>query len=105
MDLELKGKVAIVGGASKGLGRACADVLAQEGVQVTVCSRTEADLHQAAEEIRQNTGADVLEFPGDSGPARDYPSVGGRHGGAVWPLGHNDQQLRRASVGPGRHRR
>ncbi len=65
MDLELKGKVAIVGGASKGLGRACADVLAQEGVQVTVCSRTEADLHQAAEEIRQNTGADVLEFPGD----------------------------------------
>jgi len=31
MDLELKGKVAIVGGASKGLGRACADVLAEEG--------------------------------------------------------------------------
>ena len=65
MDLELKGKVAIVGGASKGLGRACADVLAQEGAQVAVCSRTGADLHQAAEEIRRNTGADVMEFPGD----------------------------------------
>ena len=33
MDLELRNKVAIVGGASKGLGRACAEVLAQEGVK------------------------------------------------------------------------
>ena len=49
MDLELTGKVAIIGGASKGLGKACADVLAQEGAKLTMCSRTEADLHQAAE--------------------------------------------------------
>jgi NAD(P)-dependent dehydrogenase (short-subunit alcohol dehydrogenase family) len=34
MDLELTGKVAIGGGASKGLGRACAQVLAQEGAKV-----------------------------------------------------------------------
>ena len=40
MDLQLKDKVAIVGGASKGLGRACAEVLAQEGVKVAICSRT-----------------------------------------------------------------
>ena len=65
MDLELTGKVAIIGGASKGLGRACADVLAQEGAKLTMCSRTEADLHQAAEEIRRDTNADILEFPGD----------------------------------------
>jgi 3-oxoacyl-[acyl-carrier protein] reductase len=65
MDLELEGKVAIVGGASKGLGRACAEVLAQEGAKVTICSRTEADLHQAAEEIRRDTQAEVLEFPGN----------------------------------------
>src|SRR5438874_1003264 len=38
MDLELKDKVAIVGGASKGLGRACAEVLAQEGVKVALAS-------------------------------------------------------------------
>ena len=44
MDLELKGKVAIVGGASKGLGRACAEVLAGEGAKVVMCSRTAADL-------------------------------------------------------------
>ena len=65
MDLELKDKVAIIGGASKGLGRACADVLAQEGAKITICSRTEADLEQAAAEIRDTTGADVLVFPAD----------------------------------------
>src|SRR5204862_330912 len=43
MDLELKDKVAIVGGASKGLGRACAEVLAEEGAKVAVCSRSQAD--------------------------------------------------------------
>ena len=40
MDLELTGKVAIVGGASKGLGRACAQVLGEEGARVVSCSRT-----------------------------------------------------------------
>ena len=65
MDLELAGKVAIVGGASKGLGRACAEVLAQEGVRVMICSRTQADLEQAAEEIRRTTEAEILTFPGD----------------------------------------
>jgi len=65
MDLELKGKVAIVGGGSKGLGRACADVLAGEGVKVAICSRNQADLEKAAKEIQAATGADVLVFPGD----------------------------------------
>ena len=65
MDLELEGKVAIIGGASKGLGRACAEVLAKEGVKLTICSRTEADLQQAAEEIRRDTKAEIMEFPGN----------------------------------------
>jgi 3-oxoacyl-[acyl-carrier protein] reductase len=65
MDLELKGKVAVVGGASKGLGRACAEVLAEEGARVAVCSRTEADLDKAAQAIRDSTGADVLALAGD----------------------------------------
>lgn len=65
MDLELRDKVAIVGGASKGLGRACAEVLAQEGAQVAVCSRSKDDLEQAAAEIRAATGRDVLAFAGD----------------------------------------
>ena len=65
MDMELVGKVAIVGGASKGLGRACAQALASEGAKLALCSRTEADLEQAAEEIRRDTHAEVLVFPGD----------------------------------------
>ena len=65
MDLKLNDKVAIIGGASKGLGRACAEVLAEEGARVVICSRTQADLEQAAEEIRTATGSDVMSFAGD----------------------------------------
>lgn len=65
MDLEIKDKVAIIGGASKGLGRACAEVLAEEGAKIAICSRTQADLDQVAEEIRQATDADVMTFAGD----------------------------------------
>src|SRR5437867_1231428 len=65
MDLELKDKVAVVGGASKGLGRACAEVLAQEGMKVALCSRSQPDLDKAAKEIRGAFGADVLVFAGD----------------------------------------
>src|SRR5688572_22773845 len=65
MDLMLKGKVAIVGGASKGLGRACAEVLAGEGVNVALCSRSKPDLEKATQEIRAGTGTDAMAFPGD----------------------------------------
>ena len=65
MDLELKGKVAIIGGASKGLGRACAEVLAAEGARVALCSRSKADLDKAAQEIRDTTQGEVFTFPGD----------------------------------------
>jgi len=65
MDLELKDKVAIVGGASKGLGRACAEVLAEEGARVAMCSRTKSDLERAAGEIRERTGRDVMALAGD----------------------------------------
>jgi 3-oxoacyl-[acyl-carrier protein] reductase len=65
MDLQLQNKVAIVGGGSKGLGRACAEVLAEEGVKVVICSRSKADLDQAAQEIQENSGGEVLAFPGD----------------------------------------
>ena len=75
MDLELKGKVAIVGGASKGLGRACADVLAEEGAAVALCSRTGADLERAAAEIRGKTGAEVLTFAGDLDRAETIRSL------------------------------
>ena len=65
MDLQLKGKVAIIGGASKGLGRACAEVLAGEGMDVAICSRSLPDIGRAAQEIRAATGIDPLAFAGD----------------------------------------
>ena len=65
MDLELAGKVAIVGGASKGLGRACAQVLAAEGARVALCSRSAGELDKAAREIHDVTGAETLASPGD----------------------------------------
>jgi len=65
MDLELKNKVAIIGGASKGLGRACAEVLAEEGMRLVICSRTPADIEQAAQEVRAKTRAEVMAFAGD----------------------------------------
>lgn len=65
VDLGLNGKVALVGGSSKGLGKASALALAREGARVTICARTEADLEGAASEIRSQTGAEVLAVQAD----------------------------------------
>ena len=65
MDLGLNGRVAIIGGGSKGLGKACALSLAREGAKVAICSRSANDLEAAAQEIRSETGGDVLTVPGD----------------------------------------
>jgi 3-oxoacyl-[acyl-carrier protein] reductase len=51
MDLGLKGRKALVCAASKGLGRACAESLAEAGVEVTICSRTKADIEETAKVI------------------------------------------------------
>ncbi len=60
MELGLTGKVAIVGGSSRGMGKAIALALAQEGCDVAICARGEADLKATAEEIRSQAGARVL---------------------------------------------
>jgi 3-oxoacyl-[acyl-carrier protein] reductase len=65
VDLGLTGRVALVGGSSKGLGRACALALAREGASVTICGRSEADLAATTEEIRAETAARVLGVRAD----------------------------------------
>ena len=75
MDLGLQGKVALVGAASKGLGKASALALAREGARVTICARTKADLHAAAQEIRDETGSEVLAVPADLTSAAAIKSV------------------------------
>ena len=64
MDLGLKGKVALVTAASRGLGQAAATALAQEGASVAICARSE-QLEIAAKEIESETGVEVLAVRAD----------------------------------------
>lgn len=65
MDLQLKGKRALVTGASRGLGYATAKVLAQEGCRVVINSRDAEKITAAARKIAEETGAEVIPIPGD----------------------------------------
>ena len=56
MDLGLKGRVAIVAAASKGLGLAVAQEFAREGADVAICSRNSAELEKAAAAIEKSSG-------------------------------------------------
>lgn len=87
MDLGLTNRTAFVAGASKGLGRAAAHELAQEGCNVALCSRNEGHIRGAAEAIREDTGADVLPLVCDvtdseqveSAIAQTVDTFGGLH--------------------------
>jgi 3-oxoacyl-[acyl-carrier protein] reductase len=65
MDLGLKGKVAIVLAASKGLGRASATALAAEGAAVVIGARNAQVLEETARHIQGETGSQVLAVPTD----------------------------------------
>ncbi len=65
MDLGLKGKNALVTASSKGIGKACAEVLASEGCNVMICSRNSENLIQVADELIRNYGTDVHWFKCD----------------------------------------
>lgn len=60
MDLGLKGRVALVAASSQGLGKAVAFGLAREGAKLALCARTRSTLKATAEEIRRETGVDLL---------------------------------------------
>jgi 3-oxoacyl-[acyl-carrier protein] reductase len=78
MDLGIEDKVAVVFAASKGLGKAAAFALAQEGCRVAICSRNEANIYQAAEEIASHSGSEIFPYVvdvGESGQIENFITV------------------------------
>ena len=65
MDLNLKDKIALICGASRGLGYAVAKELSKEGATTIICSSNEQRINQASQQIQQDTGAKVLPYKSD----------------------------------------
>jgi 3-oxoacyl-[acyl-carrier protein] reductase len=87
MDLGLTDKIAMVGGASKGLGYAVAHALAAEGARLSIASRDSDGIRRAAETIGRETGAQVL--PNAVDLSRD-PAIASWHAATVKALGGVD---------------
>lgn len=75
MDLRLRGRKALITGASKGIGRACAEALAGEGCDVGLVARTRADLEAAALEIKSGHNVAVRLFPLDLSDSRNVDEL------------------------------
>ena len=65
MELGLRGRKALITGASRGIGRACAEVLAEEGCDVVLVSRSAADLEAAKAKITAQQNVAVRCLPLD----------------------------------------
>jgi 3-oxoacyl-[acyl-carrier protein] reductase len=85
MELFLKGKHAVVTGATRGIGRAIADSLLRSGAAVAICGRTAESTERAAAELKQATGGEVLGVVADVSnldqAARLFETVASRFGG------------------------
>lgn len=75
VNFDLNGKVAIVTGAGRGIGRAIAEGLAQSGADVILTARTEAEVLTAADEIYQATGRPTLGITCDVTNKQSIDSV------------------------------
>jgi len=87
VDLELDGKTAIVTGGSRGIGKAIARLLAQEGVDVVIVARTREPLDETAAELQRETGRRIIPITANTG---DDDSVKAMVQGAAEALGHLD---------------
>ena len=98
MDLGLQGSTAFVTGASKGIGRSVARLLAEEGCDVAITARTEEDLRKTARAIENATGRTVLALPGDMSQPGDVTRTAGA---AIEQLGRIDILVTCAGSSPG----
>ena len=71
MDLGIEGRVALLTGASRGIGYACALALAAEGVRVAICARGRAAVEAAARDIAAETGGEATAFVADVARSQD----------------------------------
>ena len=75
MELGLRGRKALVTGASKGIGRACAEVLAEEGCDIVLVSRTAADLEAVRAAIVTKHNVAVRYYPLDLSDSRNVDKL------------------------------
>ncbi len=79
MDLQLKGKRALVTGSTAGIGAAIAKALAREGARVIVNGRSAADVEKAVATLKAESGGDLVGFAGDFGTAQPIEDLVRRH--------------------------
>ena len=75
MDLGIRGRTAIVCASSQGLGKGCANALAEAGVSLVINGRQEALLEQTAQEIRQAWGISVTPVLADVSTAEGQAAL------------------------------
>jgi 3-oxoacyl-[acyl-carrier protein] reductase len=98
MDLGLKGRSALVTGGSKGIGKAVARGLAQEGARVAICAREPKALDEAAKRIAGETGAEVVAVAGDLTRPADVERI---VAAAIDRFGRLDILVNNAGAAPG----
>lgn len=98
VDLGLKDSVAFVTGASKGIGRATAQRLAEEGCSVVITARDEANLADAAAQLSKVTGGEVVGLPGDMSVVADVQRTVQQ---TIDQFGHIDVLVTCAGSSPG----
>ncbi|WP_371422493.1 SDR family NAD(P)-dependent oxidoreductase [Tardiphaga sp.] len=98
MDLQLKGKCALVTGGSEGIGKAIAMTLAKEGVNVAICARRMEPLEKTAEEIRNAYGVTVVAISADLTKDADAKNFVEK---AAKELGSVDIMINNAGSAPG----
>ena len=98
MDLGLTGKVALVTGGSKGIGKAVTRGLGKEGAKVAICARERAALEKAATELAAETGSQIFPVAGDLTKPADVQNIVDK---TVAQFGRIDILINNAGAAPG----